>query len=35
MERYEKMPTLYQNRVNPGALWATAKAVKGDAKAVA
>jgi len=35
MELYEKMLTLYPNRVNPGSLWATAKAVKGDAKAAA
>ena len=33
MELYEKMLTLYPNRVNPGSLWATAKAVKGEAKA--
>ncbi len=25
---YEKMLTLHSNRVNPGSLWATAKAVK-------
>ena len=35
MELYEKMLTLYPNRVNPGSLWATAKTVKGDAKAAA
>ena len=35
MELYEKMLTLYPNRVNPGSPWATAKAVKGDAKAAA
>jgi len=28
MELYEKMLTLYPNRVNPGSLWATAKAVR-------
>jgi glyoxylase-like metal-dependent hydrolase (beta-lactamase superfamily II) len=28
MDLYEKMLTLYPNRVNPGSLWATAKAVK-------
>jgi glyoxylase-like metal-dependent hydrolase (beta-lactamase superfamily II) len=35
MELYEKMLTLYPNRVNPGSLWATAKAVKGEAKTAA
>ena len=35
MELYEKMLTVYPNRVNPGSLWATAKAVKGDTKAAA
>jgi len=35
IELYEKMLTLYPSRVNPGSLWATAKAVKGDAKAAA
>jgi len=34
-ELYEKMLALYPNRVNPGSLWATAKAVKGAAKAAA
>jgi glyoxylase-like metal-dependent hydrolase (beta-lactamase superfamily II) len=28
VDLYEKMLTLYPNRVNPGSLWATAKAVK-------
>jgi len=28
MELYEKMLALYPNRINPGSLWATAKAVK-------
>ena len=28
MELYEKMLTLHPNRVNPGSLWGTAKAVK-------
>jgi len=32
---YEKMLALHPNRVNPGSLWATAKAVKGNAKAAA
>ena len=35
MELYEKMLTLYPSRVNPGSLWATAKAVKEDPKAAA
>jgi glyoxylase-like metal-dependent hydrolase (beta-lactamase superfamily II) len=30
---YEKMLALYPNRVNPGSLWGTAKAVKGTARA--
>jgi len=34
-ELYEKMLTLYPSRVNPGSLWAAAKAVKGSAKASA
>jgi glyoxylase-like metal-dependent hydrolase (beta-lactamase superfamily II) len=34
-ELYEKMLTLYPRRVNPGSLWAAAKAVKGSAKASA
>ena len=34
-ELYEKMLALHPNRVNPGSLWATAKAVKGNAKAAA
>jgi hypothetical protein len=33
-ELYEKL-TLHPNRVNPGSLWATAKAVKGNAEAAA
>jgi hypothetical protein len=32
VELYEKMLTLHPNRVNPGSLWATAKAVKGNAQ---
>jgi hypothetical protein len=28
---YEKMLALHPNRVNPGSLWATAKALKGNA----
>lgn len=32
VELYEKMLTLYPSRVNPGSLWAAAKAVKGSAK---
>jgi hypothetical protein len=35
MELYEKMLTLYPNRVNPGSLWATLKVVKGNAKTAA
>jgi glyoxylase-like metal-dependent hydrolase (beta-lactamase superfamily II) len=35
LELYEKMLTLHLNRVNPGSLWAAAKAVKGNAKASA
>jgi hypothetical protein len=35
MELYEKMLTLYPNRVNPGSLWATVKVVKGNAKTAA
>jgi glyoxylase-like metal-dependent hydrolase (beta-lactamase superfamily II) len=34
-ELYEKMLALHPNRVNPGSLWATANAVKGNAKAAA
>jgi glyoxylase-like metal-dependent hydrolase (beta-lactamase superfamily II) len=33
MGLYEKMLTLYPNRVNPGSLWATAKVLKGNAQA--
>jgi glyoxylase-like metal-dependent hydrolase (beta-lactamase superfamily II) len=33
MDLYEKMLTLYPNRVNPGSLWATAKVLKGNAQA--
>jgi hypothetical protein len=32
---YEKMLILHPNRVNPGSLWATAKAAKGNAKGAA
>jgi glyoxylase-like metal-dependent hydrolase (beta-lactamase superfamily II) len=32
IDLYEKMLALYPNRVNPGSLWATAKAVKLNAK---
>jgi hypothetical protein len=28
MDLYEKMLALYPNRVNPGSLWATAKALR-------
>src|SRR5271169_899349 len=35
LDLYEKMLTLHPNRVNPGSLWAAAKAVKGNAKASA
>jgi hypothetical protein len=35
IELYEKMLALHPNRVNPGSLWATANAVKGNAKAAA
>jgi len=28
MDLYDKMLALYPNRVNPGSLWATAKALK-------
>jgi glyoxylase-like metal-dependent hydrolase (beta-lactamase superfamily II) len=35
LELYEKMLTLHPNRVNPGSLWAAAKAAKGNAKASA
>jgi glyoxylase-like metal-dependent hydrolase (beta-lactamase superfamily II) len=31
----DKIETLHPSRVNPGSLWATARAVKGDAKASA
>ena len=34
-ELYEKMLSLYPSPVNPGSLWAAAKAVKGSAKASA
>ena len=33
MELYEKMLALHPNRVNPGSLWATAKALRGDTHA--
>jgi hypothetical protein len=33
MELYEKMLALYPNRVNPGSLWATAKALRGNTQA--
>jgi hypothetical protein len=33
MELYEKMLELHPNRVNPGSLWATAKALRGNAHA--
>ena len=32
MDLYQKMLALYPNRVNPGSLWATANAVKGNAR---
>jgi hypothetical protein len=35
LHHYEKMLTLYPSRVNPGSLWAAAKALKGSAKAYA
>ena len=35
LDLYKKMLTLHSNRVNPGSLWATAKAVKGNAQASA
>ena len=35
LELYEKMLALHPNRVNPGSLWAAAKAAKGIAKASA
>ena len=35
LELYEKILALYPNRVNPGSLWAAAKAAKGNAKASA
>jgi glyoxylase-like metal-dependent hydrolase (beta-lactamase superfamily II) len=35
LELYEKVLALHPNRVNPGSLWATAKAVKGNARASA
>jgi glyoxylase-like metal-dependent hydrolase (beta-lactamase superfamily II) len=35
LDLYGKMLTLHPNRVNPGSLWATAKAVKGNAQASA
>ena len=34
-ELYDNMLALYPNRVNPGSLWAAAKAAKGRAKASA
>ena len=33
MDLYEKMLALYPNRVNPGSLWATARALRGNAPA--
>jgi len=33
MELYEKVLALHPNRVNPGSLWATAKALRGDVHA--
>jgi hypothetical protein len=33
MDLYEKMLALHPNRVNPGSLWATAKALRGNAYA--
>jgi glyoxylase-like metal-dependent hydrolase (beta-lactamase superfamily II) len=33
MDLYEKMLALHPNRVNPGSLWATAKALRGNAHA--
>ena len=35
MDLYEKMLALHPNRVNPGSLWATAKALWGNAHAAA
>src|SRR5262249_8696019 len=35
LDLYTKMLALHPNRVNPGSLWATAKAVKGNAQASA
>jgi hypothetical protein len=35
MELYEAMLSLHPDRVNPGSLWAAAKAAKGNAKASA
>lgn len=35
LELYEKILALHPNRVNPGSLWAAAKAAKGNAKATA
>jgi glyoxylase-like metal-dependent hydrolase (beta-lactamase superfamily II) len=33
MDLYEKVLALHPNRVNPGSLWATAKALRGNARA--
>ena len=33
MDLYQKMLALHPNRVNPGSLWATAKALRGNALA--
>ena len=33
VDLYSKVLALYPNRVNPGSLWASAKAVKGTAQA--
>jgi glyoxylase-like metal-dependent hydrolase (beta-lactamase superfamily II) len=35
LDLYEKVLALHPNRVNPGSLWASAKAAKGNAKASA
>ena len=32
IDLYERMLALHPNRVNPGSLWATAKALRGDAQ---
>jgi hypothetical protein len=32
IDLYEKMLALHPNRVNPGSLWATAKALRGNAQ---